>query len=239
MRFVEAMSPVAITVGGFNGDAASDLAIPNQGVYPGTVTVALANRAAGCGGYNGAAPTVSLLRPGRGWTVAGTLTVAATAQDDVAVTRVRFFADDALVGEDTTPPYEIDWDTRTLPEGEHTVAAKAFDAAGNVGASQPVAVIVVSNDTVVVQRARYTVVDKTLDVEAASNVGYAALTVSVAATGEVIGRLESVGAGTYRGRFTWPHNPENIRVHSDLGGSADSVVTGHAVCVSQPQPTCI
>ena len=47
-----------------------------------------------------------------------------------------------LGAEDTTSPYSLSWNTTTATNGTHTLAARARDAAGNIGDSAPTAVIV-------------------------------------------------------------------------------------------------
>ena len=48
---------------------------------------------------------------------------------------MRFFVDGTEVGSDNTAPYEFEWDTSTVADGDHVVRAEAEDAAGNVGQS--------------------------------------------------------------------------------------------------------
>ena len=45
-------------------------------------------------------------------------------------------------GEDTTSPYSVSWDTTTVPNGVHTIIARARDTSGNTGDSLPVSVTV-------------------------------------------------------------------------------------------------
>lgn len=93
-------------------------------------------------------PTVALTAPAHG-VVSGTVTVAADADDDVGVTQVLFFADGALIDGDDAPPYEVEWDTSGLPDGEVTLTAQASDACGNETTSAPV-VVEVDNTGLVV-----------------------------------------------------------------------------------------
>ena len=59
------------------------------------------------------APTVSITAPANGATVSGTVTVSATASDNVGVVGVQFLLDGANLGaEDTSSPYSISWNTR-------------------------------------------------------------------------------------------------------------------------------
>ncbi|MFO0724162.1 MAG: PHB depolymerase family esterase [Myxococcota bacterium] len=78
-------------------------------------------------------PTVHVTSPSSGDTISGIITAKADATDDVGVLQVLLFMDDTLLGSDYHAPYEFLWDTSQFPEGEHTITARAFDAAGNLG----------------------------------------------------------------------------------------------------------
>src|SRR5207247_10553804 len=87
-------------------------------------------------------PTVSMASPPAG-TVSGTVTVSANATDNVSVVGVQFLLDGVALGaEDTTSPYSISWDTTGVPNGAHTLTARARDAAGNQATSTGVNVTV-------------------------------------------------------------------------------------------------
>jgi alpha-mannosidase len=89
------------------------------------------------------APTVSLTAPAAGATVSGTVSVTATASDNVGVAGVRFTLDGAdLAAEDAVAPYAVSWDTTTAANGTHVLRAVARDAAGNVGTSASVSITV-------------------------------------------------------------------------------------------------
>jgi hypothetical protein len=84
-------------------------------------------------------PTVSLTAPAAGATVSGTAaTLSATASDNVAVAKVDFFVDGALVGTDTSSPYSISWNSTTVANGSHSFTARATDTAGNATTSAAV-----------------------------------------------------------------------------------------------------
>ena len=87
-------------------------------------------------------PTVSITSPAAGATVSGTITISATASDNVGVTKVDFLVDGALLSTDTTAPYSAPWNTTTATNGSHTLSARAFDAANNQTTSAPVGVTV-------------------------------------------------------------------------------------------------
>ena len=71
-------------------------------------------------------PTISLTAPAAG-SVSGTVTVTATASDDVGVTLVSFFAGGQVIGTDSTSPYETSWDTTTSVNGDVELTANATD----------------------------------------------------------------------------------------------------------------
>ena len=68
-------------------------------------------------------------------TSSGTVTLTATATDDVAVSLVRWRVNGAVVGSDATAPYSLDWNSTTVANGAVTIDAQALDATGNVGTS--------------------------------------------------------------------------------------------------------
>src|SRR3989449_4384112 len=88
-------------------------------------------------------PTVAVTSSGDGATVSGTVTVTASASDTVGVAGVQLLLDRQPLGaEDTSEPYEVAWDTRTVPDGTHRLAARARDAAGDIPTSATVTVTV-------------------------------------------------------------------------------------------------
>ena len=91
-------------------------------------------------------PTVSASETGS----SGTITLSATASDNVGVSRVEFYVDGVLIGTDATPAYSMTLDSTTLANGSHSLAARAFDAAGNSTTSAAVAFSVnnVAADTI-------------------------------------------------------------------------------------------
>ena len=86
-------------------------------------------------------PTVSVTPPTN--PASGTITVAATASDNVGVTSVQFQLDGVNLGTaDTTSPYGVTWNTASVTNGTHTLTAVAKDGAGNSTTSSPVTVTV-------------------------------------------------------------------------------------------------
>ena len=91
-------------------------------------------------------PTVSITAPATGATVSGSVALAATASDNVGVSRVEFRVDGTLVLSDTTAPFAATWDATGASAGAHTITATAYDAAGNSSVST-VSVTVPTPDT--------------------------------------------------------------------------------------------
>jgi subtilisin family serine protease len=91
-------------------------------------------------GADTTAPVVAISSPRAGETVGGMVTVRVDARDDRAVARVVLFADSRMIGTMATAPYQFVWNTRAVRPGNHTLRAKAYDAAGNVTLSSPVVV---------------------------------------------------------------------------------------------------
>ena len=71
-------------------------------------------------------PGVSITSPTAGATVSNTITVSATASDNVAVGGVQFTLDGANLGsEDTSSPYSVSWSTASSQNGTHVLSAES------------------------------------------------------------------------------------------------------------------
>src|SRR5262249_18809601 len=88
------------------------------------------------------APTTSVTSPVNGATISGSITISASASDNVGVARVELWRDGTLAATDTSAPYNFTWNTTASANGSHTLQTKAYDAAGNVGLSATVTVMV-------------------------------------------------------------------------------------------------
>ena len=88
-------------------------------------------------------PTIALTSPADGTTLSGTVTISASASDNVGVIGVQFQLNGISLGEeDTTNEYEISWDTTTIAPGTYTLTAIARDAENNTATSDPITVTV-------------------------------------------------------------------------------------------------
>ena len=82
-----------------------------------------------------APPTVSLTAPGSGVSLSGSVSVTASASDNVGVTRIEVCDNGVLAFASNQSPASYSWNTFLATNGSHTLTAKAYDAAGNVGNS--------------------------------------------------------------------------------------------------------
>ena len=82
-------------------------------------------------------PTVSITNPANNAIVPrkANVTITATANDNVGVTRVDFLVNGALQCTDTTAPYSCSWRTPAAPNKTFQLQARAFDQAGNSAAA--------------------------------------------------------------------------------------------------------
>ena len=114
---------------------------PLGGAAPWILQTATFKPAAATGGDT--TPPTAVLTAPTGGTVSGTLTLTATATDNVGVAGVQFLVDNtALAAPDTTTPYSTSWNTTTATNGTHTLTALATDTTGNTALSTPVTVTV-------------------------------------------------------------------------------------------------
>jgi hypothetical protein len=90
------------------------------------------------------APGVSITSPVSGATVMGTVTIQATAADNVGVTRIDYMVDGSVIAALSPPAYSLDWLSGSVADGQHTLTVRAHDAAGNTAVSTPVTVTVVT-----------------------------------------------------------------------------------------------
>ena len=91
-------------------------------------------------------PTTQITSPANNATVSGTVTVTATASDNVGIASIKIFIDGAQVASGATSPLNYSWNTAGVNNGSHTIYSVASDAAGNTGNSTIVTVTVNNNN---------------------------------------------------------------------------------------------
>lgn len=90
---------------------------------------------------NPTAPTVTVTSPTAGTTISATTALTADASGNPAVTSVQFKIDGNNVGvADTVAPYSVNWDSKAVANGTHTITAVATNSAAQTTASAPVTI---------------------------------------------------------------------------------------------------
>jgi subtilisin family serine protease len=91
---------------------------------------------------DGAAPQVSIRSPKVGAKIAGDVVVEVDATDDGGLARVDLLVDGAQEATAAAPPWRFVWGTGSLPQGPHSLVARALDRTGRESNSGPVEVTV-------------------------------------------------------------------------------------------------
>ena len=109
----------------------------------------------GGGGGNGGGdpppdpPTISVATPAAA-SLNRTVTLTADVTAPAGLTLVEFLVDGTVVGEVTEEPFEAEWDTSTVEDGEHVVTGRVTDAEDTTVTSDEVAVSVDNQPTIAV-----------------------------------------------------------------------------------------
>ncbi|OEU75948.1 MAG: alkaline serine protease, partial [Desulfuromonadales bacterium C00003093] len=88
------------------------------------------------------APSVTTTSPADNETIADTISISATANDNVAVEKVEFRINGTLLATDTSAPFAATWNTSEATSGYYTIEVKAFDSSGNSSPADSVQVII-------------------------------------------------------------------------------------------------
>jgi CHRD domain/Bacterial Ig domain len=164
---------------------------------------------AGChGSEDTAAPAASLAALPA--TVSRTVTLSATATDNIAVTSVEFLVNGTSIGSVSTPPYTLAWNTGSVNDGNYTITAVARDALDNRGSSTPVSVAVRN----LVQFALTPSGAQEIPVNNSAGTGTGTLTVNLA-TGALTGSVTATGFTT-----------TNAHIHDGFAGTNGPVLIG-------------
>jgi hypothetical protein len=90
-------------------------------------------------------PSGSVTSPVADTHLRGTVTINAIASDSLSgVAKVEFWyaTVGTKIGEDTSSPYSIDWDTTVVSDGTHNIWVRVCDNAGNCAVSSSISVVV-------------------------------------------------------------------------------------------------
>jgi hypothetical protein len=143
----------AWTFGGGNPSSSTSatrtVSYANAGTYTTRLTLTRSGTTATCSttvtvrAADTTPPNVSLASSAPGpFNPPGTVTLTATASDNVGVTRVDFYDGATLRSSDTSSPYTFNWSFAATDAGTHNWTARAFDAAGNNRTSNAVSLVV-------------------------------------------------------------------------------------------------
>ena len=72
-------------------------------------------------------PSIEITNPVDNSTVSATATIQASVDSTLEISKVEFYLDDTLLGEDTSSPYSYDWDTTSESDGPHTIKVTAYN----------------------------------------------------------------------------------------------------------------
>jgi subtilisin family serine protease len=86
-------------------------------------------------------PTIAITSPTSG-EVSGIVPVDVNYSDNVGVVRVELYVNGQKIITDSLAPFAFAWDSTSFADGDYTLSAQAFDAAGNQGNSTSVAITV-------------------------------------------------------------------------------------------------
>jgi hypothetical protein len=88
-------------------------------------------------------PTVMITSPANGASVSNVTVIIAAASDNIGITGVQFLLDGQPIGTEVmTAPYSFAWNTASVTNGSHQLAARARDTGGNLTTSGVVNVTV-------------------------------------------------------------------------------------------------
>jgi peptidoglycan hydrolase-like protein with peptidoglycan-binding domain/chitodextrinase len=168
-------------------------------------------------------PTASITSPLASSTISGAAsTVTVSASDNVGVTKVQLYVDGTLAGTDTASPYTFSLNTAAFANGPHTLSAKAYDAADNIGTSPSVPVTITNVSTSTSTTPSFGI--KSVSVSGITE-GSADLTVTLTSSSSITLRY---GLTTAYGQ-TIPASPYLTTVFENLTGLAPGTIYDFAV----------
>lgn len=92
-------------------------------------------------------PTINFIQPptpNEADNVSKQVVLSATAEDDVAISKVAFLVNGTVLGVTNSSPYTMNWNTLLNADGPASLTAKAYDTAGNI-TTTPALNVVVNN----------------------------------------------------------------------------------------------
>jgi thermitase len=90
------------------------------------VSVSVANK-----GRDSNPPIVNIIYPQNESKVSGKVKIMVSASDDLGINKIEFYINNKLVATDSEYPYEYQWNSKTVKDGEYWITASASDTSGN------------------------------------------------------------------------------------------------------------
>ena len=83
-------------------------------------------------------PTVNIIFPLADTEISGTVIIKVSIVNIEDISIVVFFRDNVIIYSDTEFPFEYEWDTTNVDNGNYTIQVKAYDTSDNLTISQPI-----------------------------------------------------------------------------------------------------
>lgn len=81
------------------------------------------------------APQVIITAPNSAESLFGSVAITANASDDIAISNLTFKIGAIEIGQDTTAPFTIPWNTTAFNDGEHLLTVTAIDSSNNMASA--------------------------------------------------------------------------------------------------------
>jgi hypothetical protein len=146
------------------------------------------------------APVVQITDPENNSTLSGTVSIQISAVDNIGVKSVDLLLNGVVAASDNAAPWEFSWDTSTSDDGVYSIAAKAYDAAGNGSEFYTISVSVVNKIDITFVNHAFTTLSLSVD---QSNLS------------------AEISAGASR-TWTYDRNPGTITYHASTSGETSS-----------------
>lgn len=183
-------------------------------------------------------PALAIASPLDGALTKGTVSIEASATDNVGVAKVEFYVDGVLKAV-AVSPYTYAWDTTLEIDGSHTIKAVAFDEAGNTTTDE--ITVTVDNtapaEPVITSPASPYLTNSTS--VALEGTAEASSTVNVYNGGSLIGTASADGAGAWTMSLTLAEGTHSLTAKAkDLVGNESLPSSAVDVIVDLTPPAC-
>ncbi|PID27667.1 MAG: hypothetical protein CR982_05185 [Candidatus Cloacimonadota bacterium] len=93
-------------------------------------------------------PMISIISPSNGssFTIGDIVSIETTAEDNGSIESIKLYVDNEILTTLTSLPFNYDWNTSNLSEGDHTLKAIATDNEGLTGESEEVSITLSSSN---------------------------------------------------------------------------------------------